>query len=178
MREFYQDLRAAVRHDGFYHSIKGLVQPDDPRVKKVALVLVQAPDFIEAVQAFVASFTTYKRQVGDYWKTPSETLADEAGDCDDKAILTCSLLRNYIPPDEVYCAFGNWKGGGHMWVLTVAENGEDIIIEATAPPSKPIKGKYILKAMFNDKYCFATQDGIKDFDLLPAGLRGVLVARR
>lgn len=167
----YDDLLADVRHDQKYHSIRSLVQPAELEVREIAQVLVQAPDFIAAAQEFVHSFTTYKKEVGDYWATPGETLAAQAGDCDDKAILLCSTLRNYIPPEKVYCAFGLWKfggvTGGHMWVVLEGQNGEDRIVEATAGPSMAGKGKYIIHGIFNDTYAFATDIGLREFDLRP-----------
>ena len=170
----YDDLLADVRHDHEHHSIRSLVQPDDQEVRDIARVLVQATDFISAAQEFVNSFTTYGSEVGDFWRTPSETLEksqtpDPGIDCDDSAILLCSILRNYIPPDQVYCAFGLWimggKTEGHMFVVTEDEGGEDRILESTAPPGKSTRGKYVLYGMFNDKYCFSTDIGLKEFDL-------------
>ena len=170
----YDDLLADVRHDQRYHPIRPLVQPDDPEVRDIARVLVQTNDFLGAAQEFVNSFTTYQEEVGDYWCEPYETIAAESGDCDDKAILLCSILRNFIPPDKVYCAFGLWvmegEISGHMWVLTEGEDGEDRIIESTAGPERPTKGKYILHGMFNDMYCFSTDIGLREFDLKPVEL--------
>jgi len=177
----YADLLADVRYDGKYHSIRSLVQPDDPEVRDVARVLVQAPDFFEAAHEFVNSFTTYRAEVGDYWETPREVLSERAADCDGKAILLCSILRNYIPPDEVYCAFGLWRAGGetsgHMWGVIGSEDGEDIILEATAAPSKPSKGKYIIHGIFNDCFAFATDIGLREFDLKPVGMAEVTQRR-
>ena len=166
----YDDLLADVRHDQKHHSIRSLVQVDDPEVRDIARVLVQAPDFISAAQEFVNSFTSYGSEVGDFWRTPSETLEKRTGvDCDDSAILLCSILRNYIPPDQVYCALGLWAMGGktdgHMFVVTEGEGGEDRIIESTAPPGKSTRGKYVIYGMFNDSYCFSTDIGLKEFDL-------------
>ena len=170
----YDDLLADVRHDHEHHSIRSLVQPDDPEVRELARVLVQAPDFLSSAQEFVNSFTTYGSEVGDFWRTPSETLEkseekDPGVDCDDSAILLCSILRNYVPPDQVYCVFGLWAMGGktdgHMWVITAGEGGEDRIIESTASPEKSLRGKYVIYGMFNDKYCFSTDIGLKEFDL-------------
>lgn len=177
----YDDLLGDVRQDGKYHSIRSLVQPDDPEVRDIARVLVQAPDFISVAQEFVNSFTTYRVEVGDYWETPGETLAERGADCDGKAILLCSILRNYIPPDKVYCAFGLWRAGGktsgHMWVVTEGEDGDDRILEATAGPSKTLKGKYIIHGIFNDKYAFATDIGLKEFDLKPVEMAELTVRR-
>lgn len=165
----YKDLLAKVRYDGKYHSVKALVQPDNPEVREIARVLVQAKDFIGAAQEFVDSFTTYESEVGDYWAMPGETLDARACDCDDKAILLCSILRNYLPADQVYCAFGLWllngETSGHMYVVTEGEDGQDRIIEATAGPGKKSRGKYVLHGIFNDKYTFSTDIGLKEFDL-------------
>ena len=177
----YDDLLADVRHDQKYHPIRSLVQPDDLEVRDIARVLVQAPDFITATQEFVNSFTTYRSEVGDYWETPGETLAERGADCDGKAILLVSLLRNYIPPDKVYCAFGLWRTGkeitGHMWAVTEGEDGQDRIVEATAGPEKPGKGKYILFGMFNDRYAFSTDVGLREFDLKPVQMAEAIARR-
>jgi len=165
----YEDLLANVRHDGKNHSIKSLVQPDDPVVRDIARVLVQANDFIAAAQEFVDSFTTYQTEVGDYWTVPSEILERREGDCDDKAILLASILRNYLPADQVYCAFGLWimdgETTGHMYVVTEGADGEDRIIEATAGPGRKTRGKYVMHGMFNDQYAFSTDIGLREFDL-------------
>jgi hypothetical protein len=170
--QLYKDLMADVRWDGRYHAIRALVQPDDPQVKEIAAVLVQAPDLISAAQEFVNNFTTYQREPGDFWRTPAETLARKAGDCDDKAILLTSLLRSGgMGPLDVYCAFGLWDinghAEGHMFVVTAGQGGQDRIIESTAAPSKPISGNYTLQAIFNDQYTFATSAGLREFDLQP-----------
>ena len=164
----FDDLFASVRYDNDFHSIRSLVQPDDPEVREIAAVLEAAPDFIEACQDFVDSFTTYENEVGDYWTEPWELLEERAGDCDDKAILLCSLLRTVLPADQVFCAVGDWAlngRGGHMWVVTQGKNSEDRIIEATASSTKPVKGNYNLQAIFNDVYAFATPAGRKEFAL-------------
>lgn len=175
----YENLLANVRHDGRHHEIKGLVRPDDPEVKELARVLVQAPDFIGASQEFVNSFTTYRSEVGDYWTTPDELLERQAGDCDDKAILLVSILRNYMSPDQVYCAYGLWvldgTTGGHMWVVTEGEGGEDRTLEATAGPRQKTRGKYIIHGMFNDKYAFSTDIGLREFDLRTVELESSLL---
>ena len=162
---FYPEILANVRNDGKYYLIRSLIQVDDPDVREIARVLVQADNFIEAAHEFVNSFTSYRREIGDFWALPTEMLGARAGDCDDSSILLCSLLRNYIPPEKVFVGFGVWEGEGHAWVIAQDEGGEDMVLESTAHPSKSLRGKYVLDAMFNDTYCFATSIGIKDFDL-------------
>ena len=93
-----------------------------------------------------------------------------AGDCDDKAILLTSLLRYQLPPEAVCCAFGlhrlNGDTEGHMWVITEHDGG-DRIVEATAPAAAALKGNYQLMAFFNDKYAYASPEGIREFNLKP-----------
>ena len=168
----YSDLMANVRWDRKHHSIRSLVQPDDPEVIEVARVLAQTDDFVSACQDFVDSFTTYQREVGDYWTTPSELLRDRAGDCDDKAILLASLLRYKIPPEQVFCAVGTWTHGGrtegHMWVVMDSYDEFDRVLEATAHSRMPVRGFYKVQAVFNDKYAFSHPEGLRYFDLIPS----------
>lgn len=166
----YRDLLASVRHDGNFHSIMGLVQPDDLEVRNIAKVLLESPTFVADCQEFVNSFTTYRREIGDYWAKPGEILYVRSGDCDDKAILLVSLLRNKIPAEKVFCAFGYWsvngKKDGHMWVVMEGDGVTDRIIEATAGPDDKITGYYTVEAIFNDVYAFAYPSGITNFNLL------------
>lgn len=169
MLELYSDLLANVRYDGKYHSIKALVQPNDPTVREIAEILHRAPDFVAAAQDFVDSFTTYEQEIDDYWATPGEVLEAEAGDCDCKAILLLSILRNFIPAERVFAAFGNLRNGsdtGHMWIETDGILMPEII-EATTHSKQQLKGSYDYLAIFNDKYAFASPQGIKEFDLEP-----------
>ena len=167
--KYYPEILANVRNDGQYYPIRSLVQVDDHEVREIARVLVQADDFIQATHVFVNSFTSYRREIGDFWALPVEMLGARAGDCDDSSILLCSLLRNYIPPEKVFVAFGIWSvdgsQDGHAWVVAQAKDGTDMVLESTAHPSKSLRGKYIMDAMFNDMYTFSTDIGIKDFDL-------------
>ncbi|MDD5511562.1 MAG: hypothetical protein PHI12_12240 [Dehalococcoidales bacterium] len=172
--EQYQELSGNVRYSNSHVPIRRLVTPHNPQVKLVADILHQAPDFIEACQEFVNTFTQFAHEEGDYWSLPIETLRNRAGDCDCLSILLCSILRNYIPPEKVYCAVGvriNSMGAreGHMFVV-VDENGHDRILEATASPWVPVTGKYNVYAIFNDQYVFATEAGLDMFDLRPVSL--------
>ena len=95
----------------------------------------------------------------------------QAGDCDDKAILLVSLLRNFVAAKKVFCAFGTWTfngvSGGHMWVVMDSGGPQDRIIEATSPSANEKKGAYYLLALFNDVYAFSYPAGIRAFDLVP-----------
>lgn len=175
MFKAYSDLMADVRYDNRLHSIRSLVQPGDPTVKKVADILVNAPDFVAAAQDFVNSFTRYAHEPGDYWSIPDEALSHELtrfrSDCDCKSILLCSILRNYIDPENVFCVVGKHLDStgeyGHMWVVTQNPDGSDRLVEATAPSSHRLSGRYKTYALFNDQYCLASLEGIEEFGLFP-----------
>lgn len=170
----YGELRANVRYDGRYHPVRALVQPGHALVREVAAVLSQSPDPARAAHEFVSRFTSYKPEVGDFWAQPGEMLEARQGDCDDSAILLCSLLRNYLPPEKVFCAVGMWRVGGsaegHMWVVIEGDDGEDRVLESTAQPHSPLRGEYDVMALFNDCYAFATPQALTEFDLKPLPL--------
>ncbi|MFH1485761.1 MAG: hypothetical protein ABIH46_06800, partial [Chloroflexota bacterium] len=151
----YPDLGAKVRNDGRRYSVRSLVQPQSPLVGPVAEVLHQANDFIVAAWDFVHQFTTYKREVGEFWALPDEMLEARKGDCDDSSILLCSILRCYLPADAVYCAVGTWQNGrsaeGHMWVVMEGDDGEDRTLESTASPEVQLHGSYDILTLFNDR---------------------------
>jgi len=74
--------------------------------------------------------------VTDYWQTSEETLSSRTGDCEDFAILLCTLLRAYgIDSQQIYVALGvDDDGYGHAFMI---ENwyldGEWRAIEPQAP---------------------------------------------
>jgi len=53
----------------------------------------------------------------DYWQFPLETIKSRKGDCEDSAILLCSLLRSEgWKPEDVFVVVGEVEGVGHAWV--------------------------------------------------------------
>lgn len=181
--ELFQNLRADVRWDGRHHPIKQLVQPEEPDVKEIARVLAQAPDFVDAAHTLIHSYTSYGREEGDFWRTPAESIRERVIDCDDSAILLASILRaGGIPADRVFVGVGLWEvdgqSDGHAWVVIQDEFGEDRILESTASPEQPLRGKYHFEAIFNDRYAFATQVGLKEFDLKTEGSEVLMASGR
>lgn len=100
----------------------------------------------------------------DYWQPPSLTLQTRVGNCAVKSFLLCSLLRNELPADLVYCTLGNLyngKAGGHAW-CTLKLDDEEYVMESTmptAPPLVPVGAakRYEPVHYFNDKSVHAVE---------------------
>ena len=64
-------------------------------------------DIRDWVAINIAYKSDQQRWGEDYWQTPEETLSYHTGDCEDFAILLCSLLRAYgIDAERVYVVLG------------------------------------------------------------------------
>lgn len=98
---------------------------------------------------YVCKSISYGSDDGEWWRFPAETLAKHTGDCDDSAILLCSLLRNFYPPDRVYAVAGTYRGLGHMWAELDGE-----ILEATYTYAHAVTDpqNYHGLVKFNDVY--------------------------
>jgi len=101
---------------------------------------------------------------GDLWTMPSMTIQTKVGNCAVKSFLLTSLLRNALPPNQVYCALGNLyngKPGGHAWVA-IKQLGQEYISESTTPnvpvmvPADTAK-RYEAVHYFNDKEVLAVE---------------------
>lgn len=100
---------------------KLFVTPDDPEVtKKVDGILDNKPffytdwmairDYVGGIQ-YLGDSKAYGQD--DYWQLPYETIRLQRGDCEDQAILLCTMLRSAgWSPNNVYVAGGE----GHAWV--------------------------------------------------------------
>ncbi len=96
---------------------------------------------------------------GDYWQNPSQVIRTKIGNCANKAILLCSLLRNELPPEKVRAVLGNLHQegdtGGHAWV-EVSLNSHSSIMEATRGDMRPMVNTDVAEiyepvVYFNDK---------------------------
>jgi transglutaminase-like putative cysteine protease len=100
----------------------------------------------------------------DFWASPSMTIHTKVGNCATKSFLLTSLLRNELPPDQIYCAMGNLyngKPGGHAWVALKLPDGEQVMETTipTAPPMVPVSmaKRYEPVHYFNDISVYAVQ---------------------
>ena len=167
--EFRQvsDIQGKVRRDGKLYSLKSFITPTEPLIRDLAATLYQGGNFVKDAQDFVHSEIKYKSDIGDFWKYPVSVLSDGYDDCEGTAVLLCSILRNYIPAEDVYCVAGNWKGEGHCWC--VAGDPDWHILETTRSSNRPAKEKdYSPDVFFNDQYCYGKPS---DFGFLLVGER-------
>ena len=155
-RTHYQDGQylVSVRY-GDWHDLREFVQPDNPDV--LAVYSQYGPDYW-SLYDFVCRNIDYRRDIGEFWQFPSETLKG-AGDCEDSSILLTSLLRCFT---NAYTVLGSYQGLGHAWVA----NGKGKILEATYTKARPVPDldAYEPMVMFND---------VEAFELWPGALGDV-----
>ena len=142
-RVYFQDGQCLVnvRH-GDWHDLREFVQPSNPDV--LAIYSQFGPDYW-SLYDFVCRTIDYRRDIGEFWQTPSETLASELGDCEDTSLLLCSLLRNAINADV---ALGSFQGYGHAWCQL---NGEILETTYTLARFTPDPQDYCPYVCFNDQ---------------------------
>ncbi|NPV50305.1 MAG: hypothetical protein HPY60_03805 [Candidatus Methanofastidiosum sp.] len=96
----------------------------------------------------------------EYWQLPEETLNLRTGDCEDQAILLCTLLRaKGYSPEDVKVVFGLTSSNtGHAWVELFYQ-GNWVVFDPTSSASDYIeKTRYYslinasYKGSFNDLY--------------------------
>lgn len=147
----------SVRYPGQWIEIREFVTPNDPAVQEVYSQI--GPDSWGCLQ-WVCSQVDYRRDIVEYWQTPSETMRGY-GDCEDTSILLTSLLRNFT---NAYVALGSFQGYGHAWV---AKEGQ--IYETTYTRARPVPDSedYCPYCYFNESELIELWPGALDevFDL-------------
>jgi len=143
-RRVYQDGQylVSVRYPGQWHDLREFVQPDNPEV--LAAYFQYGPD-PRALYDFVCRHVEYRRDWGEFWQTPSETLKG-IGDCEDTSILLTSLLR--CGGISAYTALGSFQGYGHAWCQLDGQ-----ILETTYTSARPVPDpqEYCPYVCFNDQ---------------------------
>lgn len=140
-RVYAQDGRylVSVRYPGQRHDLREFVQPSNP---DVLATLSQIGTDPWALYDFVCRNIDYRRDWGEFWQTPSETLASRRGDCEDTSLLLCSLLQNS------HVVLGSYRGYGHAWC---DHNGQ--LMETTFTSARPVLDPedYCPYVIFNDQ---------------------------
>jgi len=126
---------------GQWHDLREFVQPDNPDV--LAIYSQKGPDSW-SLYDFVCRNIDYKRDTGEFWMTPGETLKGY-GDCEDTSILLTSLLRNFT---NAHVALGSFQGYGHAWCDHMGQ-----ILETTYTRAMPVSDPedYSLYCLFNER---------------------------
>jgi predicted transglutaminase-like cysteine proteinase len=159
------------------------ITPNDPVVKEFLQDTLNSEalafnDF-ERLRNRVSSYISYQSDqdihgVSEYWQLPSETIKLRTGDCEDFAILLCSLLRAYgVPPDQAYVAVGYEEGQthGHAYLVEKWYQG---VWRITEPQAGAWAGVFIMDwataVSYETLYCFNDQRCIKGLPTLPPGV--------
>jgi hypothetical protein len=160
---------------------KSYIKPNCQAVKETLQNIIGDPPYtlsqrgFDDIRDWVADNIAYKsdkeRWGKDYWQTPEETLTYRTGDCEDYAILLCSLLRAYgIDAQRVYVALGvDGDEDGHAFVMEDWHyDSEWRRVESQAPARLSSYSrlffsgsqldsrlnKYEITVVFNDLYCY------------------------
>ena len=140
------------------------ITPDSDDIKSFANYIntndpVQIYKFVRDEIKYVEDYLTYDYRF-EYWQFPEETLRLRTGDCEDQAILLCTLFRaKGYGPDDVKVVFGlTSENTGHAWVELFHE-GNWVVFDPTSSANEYIeKTRYYslinatYKGSFNDLY--------------------------
>jgi len=126
----YYENPPATPFDMTESELKAYITPNCTSVRDCVQDIVGDPpyeptqDGFDAIRDWVAANIEYKSDeeqwgVEEYWQTPEETLSLHSGDCEDFAILLCTLLRAYgIGEEQIYVAVGvDNDGYGHAFLI-------------------------------------------------------------
>jgi len=142
----------AVRHPGMLHDIREFVQPSNPDV--LAVYSQIGPD-VWANLDFVCRNIDYRRDRGEFWQFPSETL-EGYGDCEDSSILFASLIRNFT---NGHVALGSYQGYGHAWCQLNGQVFETTYTQARAVPDPEDYRTFVL---FDERVTIEVWSGALD----------------
>ncbi|MBN2239024.1 MAG: transglutaminase domain-containing protein [Dehalococcoidales bacterium] len=164
--------------------IMSYVTPDDPEVKALVNDILFSDsrlywnDF-NALRDWVSWHVGYRSDIdihgqSDYWQTPAETLELGTGDCEDFAILLCSILRSYgVPADQVFVATGISadKTSAHAYLVERWYRGVWQVVE---PQSGgwlgPFLSDWCTDVSYSELYYFNDQEYYDGVPTLPPGV--------
>lgn len=140
------------------------ITPDSEKIKSFSNEIstndpTQIYKFVRDEIKYTEDYLTYDYRF-EYWQFPEETLRLRTGDCEDQAILLCTLLRaKGYGPDDVKVVFGLTSSNtGHAWV-ELFYAGNWVVFDPTSSANGYIeKTRYYslinanYKGFFNDQY--------------------------
>jgi len=147
----------ALEIEKLHHNLTEGIHDSEDRLIALWDWVASQVEYIKFVKARVSIGGNSFSQ-DDYWTSPSITRRIQVGNCATQSFLLASLLRNELPPSQVYCVLGNlYNGtaGGHAWV-SVMLGGDEYIMESTrydAPAIVPAidADRYEAVHYFNDE---------------------------
>ncbi len=151
----------SVRYPGQIIDIREFVQPHNPDV--LAVYSQYGPGYW-ALYDFVCRNINYRRDIGEFWQTPSETLKG-IGDCEDTSILLTSLIRAG-GTSNCYVVLGSLEDYGHAWCQLDGQ-----ILETTYTSARPVPDPQA----YCPYVCFNSQEVL---ELWPGALDDVFSLRR
>jgi predicted transglutaminase-like cysteine proteinase len=160
------------------------ITPEDPQIKVAVDDILSgewrwAYNDFNAMRQWVSTHVSYRHDkdvhgVDEYWQLPAETLKLKTGDCEDFAILLCTLLRAYgVPADQVYVAVGVSKQGqsAHAYLLEKWYTGIWKVVEPQADAWAWLTmGDWLTEVSYETIWCFNDQYYIKGVPELPPGV--------
>lgn len=111
------------RNPRYYNEMQGFVRPEEAKsyfdVRLSKFMKGKTLDDMDLIAniPFTYESDTIKFRTEEYWQTPAETLAGRAGDCEDWATATLSLMKVYNP--ELKCYGALWPT--HVSVICYAD---------------------------------------------------------
>ena len=143
-----------VRYPGEWHEVRDFIMPSAPGVQRIySRVGANIWDLFD----FVARNFSYRRDIGEFWQFPEETIATKQGDCEDTSILLTSLLRNF---SNAYTVLGSYKNLAHAWVAS----HDGTILESTYTQARivPDREEYRPYFLFNEEVAIELWPGALD----------------
>lgn len=108
------------------------ITPNNPEIKNLVENITGSSSYLPrwlALLNWVSSNINYKYDIeshgrSEFWQLPIETIHLGTGDCEDYAILLCSLYRAAgYDENSVYVILGYTRNVGHAWVRIYAQVG-------------------------------------------------------
>ena len=152
----------ALEVQALYHQLTDGIDDQMERLAACRQWVASQVRYVETVRAKleINGRTDFQK---DYWSSPQLTIKTRVGNCAIKSFLLASLLRNELPPDQVYCTMGNLyngKPGGHAWVSVKIP--DEYIMESTTVRVPPLvradaADRYEAVHYFNDLVILAVE---------------------